>query len=288
MRYLPMAAFIGLSLLWGSEWMLAASFPAQPRLRTLAFQYAISAGLLLPWTIRRRLWHRPLRPVTHVVIVGIGILCLPQVLIFVSNRKLSPIVSLVALATVPVFLAVSGRLAITAAVCGLAGVLFLEDYGLGISMYPWLWLLLPLIAACVLAWALAGAEKYMQKLSIVDALFGQCVVSALLLFIASQLFEHEAVVWSAKAAVGCVINAALTTVCGYLLFYWLLGKFGAARVSMLQWTQPLVATAESSMLMSVRPSWELIAGAILIVIAIVWVFSNRNDAGGVLFEITQS
>jgi drug/metabolite transporter (DMT)-like permease len=287
MRYLPIAAFLGLSLLWGSEWMLTASLPPQPHLRALALQYGISAGLLFPWAIYRRLWRRPLRSLAHVVIVGIGILCLPQILIFMSAGKLAPGIPLAALAMVPVLLAVSGRLSITPAVCGLAGVLFLVDQGLDISMRQSLWLLLPLAAACFLAWALTGAEKHMREMSIAEALFAQCMVSALLLFIASQLLEHETLTWSATAAMGFSIEAALTVVCGYLLFYWLLSKFGAGRVSTLQWTQPFVATVESAVLTPIRPGWALISGAILIVIATVWSFSNRNDAGGVLFEITQ-
>jgi drug/metabolite transporter (DMT)-like permease len=107
MRYLPIATFLGLSLLWGSEWMLTASLPPQPHLRALALQYGIAAGLLLPWAIHRRLWRRPLLSLVHVVIVGIGMLCLPQILIFIGNGRVPPAVSLVALAAVPVWLAVA-------------------------------------------------------------------------------------------------------------------------------------------------------------------------------------
>jgi drug/metabolite transporter (DMT)-like permease len=287
MRYLPIAAFLGLSLLWGSEWMLTAALPLQPHLRALALQYGIAAGLLLPWAIHRRFWRRPLRSLVHVVIVGIGMLCLPQILIFIGNGRLPPAVSLGALAAVPVWLAVGGRLMITPAVCGLAGVLFLADQGLDISLRQALWLLLPFAATCLLAWALAGAEKIMQEMSIAEALFGQCTVCAFLLLIASQLLEHEALTWSATSAMGFAIDAAVIVIGGYLLFYWLLSKFGAGRVSTLQWTQPFVATAESTALMAIRPGWALICGGILIVIATVWVFSNRDEAGGVLFEITR-
>jgi drug/metabolite transporter (DMT)-like permease len=286
MRYLPIAAFLGLSLLWGSERILTASLPPQPHLRALALQYGIAAGLLLPWAIHRRLWRRPLRSLVHVVIVGIGILCLPQILIFIGHGKLPPIVSLVALAAVPVLLAVGGRLMITPAVCGLAGVLFLADQGLDISLRQSPWLLFPLAATCLLAWALAGAEKTMQEVSIGEALFGQCTVCSFLLFIASRLMEHETLTWSLTTEMGFAIAAALFVVCGYLLFYWLLSKFGAGRMSTLQWTQPLVAAAESA-LMAMRPGWAFISGGILIVIATVWVFSNRDQAGGVLFEITR-
>jgi drug/metabolite transporter (DMT)-like permease len=222
-----------------------------------------------------------------MVIVGIGMLCLPPILIFMGNGRLPPIVSLVALAAVPVLLAVGGRLMITPAVCGLAGVLFLADQGPDISLRQSLWLLFPLAATCLLAWALACAEKIMGEISIAEALFGQFTVCSFLLFIASQLMEHEALTWSATTAMGFAIDAALIVVCGYLLFYWLLGKLGAGRVSTLQWTQPFVATAESAALMAIRPGWAFISGGILIVIATVWVFSNRDQAGGVLFEITQ-
>lgn len=288
MRYLPLAAFLGLSLLWGSGWILRASGPTQPPLRSLAIQYGVSAAVLLPWAIHGRFWRKPLRSIANVLLVGIGILCLPQLLIFAARGKLSPAILLAVLAMVPVFLAIGGRLAITTAIAGLAGVLFLLDRGLDISICQSPWLLLPLTAAGVLAWALAGAEKHMQTMSIVEALFGQCVVSALLLFVASQLLEHEAVTWSATGATVFAINAVLATVCGYLLFYWLLGKCGAGRLSSLQWTQPLVATVESMLLMRGRPDWILITGAILIVIAIVWAFSNRDDDRGVIFEITRS
>jgi drug/metabolite transporter (DMT)-like permease len=214
-------------------------------------------------------------------------LCLPQILIFIGSGKLSPIVSLVALAAVPVLLAVGGRLMITPAVCGLAGVLFLADQAMDISLRQSLWLLFPLAASGLLAWALACAEKIMQEMSIAEALFGQCTVCSFLLFIAAQLMEHGTLTWSATTAMGFAIDAALIIVCGYLLFYWLLSKVGAGRASTLQWTQPFVATAESAALMAIRPGWAFISGGILIVIATVWVFSNRDQAGGVLFEITQ-
>ena len=193
----------------------------------------------------------------NAVIVGLGILCLPQLLIFRSAGKLSPALSVACLATVAVFLAITGRLAITPAVVGLAGVLFLLDRGLDISVRQSPWFLLPLTAAGVLAWALGAAEKHMQRLSIVEALFCQCVASAVLLFLASEILEHEAVNWSVTVATGFAVSAVLTTVCGYLLFYWLLGKFGAGRVSTLQWTQPLVATLESVLAGGRSPRLEL-------------------------------
>jgi drug/metabolite transporter (DMT)-like permease len=286
MRYRCVGAFLGLSLLWGSEWVLMASIPAQPKLRTLAIRYGLSALLLLPWAIRR-LWRRSVRSVVVAVGVGIGILCLPQILISIGGRNLSPAVVLAATAGVPVLLAVSGQLSITTAVCGLAGVLFLAANGISIAMHQIPWLLLPFAAAVVLASALTAAEKYLRAISIIELLFAQSTIAALSLWIVSLLLEHEAVTWSTTATLGLLLQAVLMTVCGYLLFYWLLGKSGAAGVSMLQWSQPAIATVESAVLMGIWPDWTVVLGALLIVVAIVRAFSNRDDLG-VIFKITQN
>jgi drug/metabolite transporter (DMT)-like permease len=151
---------------------------------------------------------------------------------------------------------------------------------------------LPLAAAAVLVLALAAAEKQLRgisipAISIVEALFAQCAVSALLLWTASLVLERQPVTWSATAAFGFLISAAVMTVGGYLLFYWLLGKSGASTVSMLQWTQPLIATAESAAWMHIRPDWTAALGGVLIVAATMWAFSNRDERG-VIFEITQT
>lgn len=286
MRYRSVAAFLGLSLLWGSEWLLIVSTPAQPNLRALAIRYGLSALLLLPWAIGS-LWGRSVRSVVVAVAIGMGILCLPQILLSISSRNLPPAVVLAAMASVPVLLAIGGQLSITLAVCGLAGVLFLAANGLSISMHQIPLLSFPLAAAFVLALALNAAKKHLHEISIIEMLFAQCTISALALWIVSLLLEHQPVTWSTTAMLGFLLQAALMTVCGYLIFYWLLGKSGAANVSMLQWTQPLVATVESAALLHIRPDWTAILGALLIVVAIVWAFSNGEDRG-VIFEITQN
>jgi drug/metabolite transporter (DMT)-like permease len=90
------------------------------------------------------------------------------------------------------------------------------------------------------------------------------------------------------AAAGFILKAVLAVVCGYLLFYWLLGNRGAGPASMLQWTQPLIVIGESAVLMQPRLLWSDVAGAILIVAAITLAFSNWDSGRGVFFEITRT
>lgn len=288
MRYLPLAVFAALSLLWGSEWLLTASLPTQPRLHALAIEYGIAAICLLPWAVRRRFWQHKLRSAGSVAITGIGILCIPQILICVAGRTLSPTISLLALALVPVLLAISGRVTISLAVCGFAGVVLLVDRGLNISAIQLRWVPLPLAATAVLARSLVAAERQRNVLSIPEVLLMQCVASASLLCIASPMLEHETITWSVMAAIGFISRAVLIVVCGYMLFYWLLRKRGAGRTSMLQWTQPLIVIGESAALTQSRLLWSDVAGAILVVIAIALAFSNREGDRGVFSEITQT
>jgi drug/metabolite transporter (DMT)-like permease len=90
------------------------------------------------------------------------------------------------------------------------------------------------------------------------------------------------------AAMGFIVQAVMTVICGYLLFYWLLRKRGAGPTSMLQWTQPLIVLGESAALMQPRLLWSDVVGAIVIVTASALAFSNREGDGGVFFEITQA
>ncbi len=287
MRNVPLIGFLALSLLWGSEWMLAASLPPQPVLLALAIRYAIAAIVLLPWAIRGRVWGMRKRGIVGAALTGACIMCLPQILIALSDKRLPPGLFLAALAAVPVLLAIGGRGTITTAVCGLAGVLFLTGNGLSLSLHQAPWLLLPLTAASALAWALTRAETERTGIPPAASLFFQCAVSALLFAAASRLEERQSIDWSASTVLGFTASAVVVAVCGYLLFFWLLSRLGASRLSMLQWTQTLVATTESAALMRIRPGWESIAGALLIVIAVILAFSHRDEGTGVMLQITQ-
>ncbi len=288
MRYLPLAAFLGLSLLWGSEWLVTAWSPAQPRLSWLAIQYGVCALLLLPAAVKRGIWCRSRSVLLKTTIAGLGVLCVPQMLLFVGGSRLPPTASLIALALTPVFLAVSGRLAIPTSICGFAGVLFLSNASLNFSTSQWLWLSLPLASAGALAWSLNTLENQLQKISVTEGLFSSVLFSGIVLSVNSLFLEHASIAWSTPSAFGLIISSIVPTTCGYLFFYWLLSKAGAGCVCMLQWTQCLVAAAEWTLLMRVAPEWMAIAGAALIVGAVGAAFSNRDDAEGVLFEITQA
>lgn len=267
--------------------MLTASLLPQPVLLSLAIRFLLAAVVLSPWAVRERVWQAPLRGLANAAILGAGILCLPQILIVLGSRGVAPSLSLVALAAVPVLLAIGGKGTIPTAVCGIAGVIFLSGSDLNVSIRQLPWLLCPIAAACLLAWALARAEDGHGGLSIAGSLFIQCVVAASLFGMVSRVFERQPIGWSGPAVAGFAASALLTAVSGYLLFYWLLGRLGAARLSTLQWTQTLVATIESAALMHLRPGWESLAGAALIGIALLRAFSCRDNDQGVILQITR-
>jgi drug/metabolite transporter (DMT)-like permease len=287
LRLRPALGFLVLSVLWGSEWMLAASFPSPPFLMGLAMRYGFAALLLLPWVVRQSLWRRSARILTETALIGFGILCLPQLLIWISGPHLPPALSLIALAIVPVLLAVAGQIALGTAMCGLAGVLFLIGNGVSFAAREVPWLLLPAAAAAILAWSLTVADKRLRSMTIVETVFVQCVASAAFFAVCSRAGPPEPMDWSVAAVAVAALTACVTTAAAYLLFYVLLRQYGAARVSTMQWAQTLIATTESAVFLRIRPSWEGYLGTLLIVFGLGLALSRDRGQGGVMLEITR-
>jgi len=285
-RRSPAVGFLILSLLWGSEWILTASFPSPPFLSGFAVRYGLAALLLLPWAVRRSIWRRGARILSQTAHIGLGILCLPQLLIWISAPHLPPALSVVALAFVPVLLAVADRIALGTAMCGLAGVLFLIGNGVSLQTREVPWLLMPAAAAAILAWSLTRADKRLRSLTLVETVFVQCVSAGLFFAVCSRIAPPEPMNWSLAAMAVSALTACFTTAAAYSLFYALLRQYGAGPISTLQWAQTLIATTESAAVLRVRPPWEGNLGALLIVVGLVLALSQDRE-GGVMLEITR-
>ncbi len=289
-RHLPILAWFALALLWGSEWILIASLPAEPPLLFLSLRYALASLLLLPWAIRSHVWHQSLRQIVNIASVGAGLLALPQIMVVIAAHGISPAWSLLSLAAVPVFLAVGGHGEITTAVCGFAGVVLLVANSLTIHPAQLPWLLCPLGAAMILSFTLAHAFAMRQDLrasSLGSVLFVQCVVATVLTAAAAAALERTPLAWSGAVVGGLLGSALIATAVAYIFFYWLLLQLGPEKLGMLQWVQLLVAVAESAMLTRVRPGWEFLAGVLLIGIALRRAFLTSEDERGVMLQITR-
>lgn len=294
MRLSPKIGFVVLALLWGSEWLLGAVLPAPPPLAGLALRYGIASFLLLPFLLRRSVRATCTRALLGPTAIALGILCLPQLLGAVNAPHLPGALAIATLAAVPVLLAAAGRLQLSTALCGFAGVLFLTGTALEVRVHELPWLLCALLAAGIFASALASAGSTTRGIAgtgVPAMLWCGLTVSALVLAVASRLVG-EVPVWSVGAVGGTVIGAVLMTLCGYGLFFALLQRLGAGSLSTLTWAQLLVATVESAAVYHIRPTWEAGLGAALIVTALV--LALRSDASadnqtgtGLMLQMTQ-
>lgn len=290
MRRLPILAWFTLALLWGSEWILTASLPAQPPLLSLSLRYAVASLLLLPWALRARLWQQRPRHLLKVALIGAGLLALPQIVVVISARGISPAWSLLALAAVPVLLAVGGHGEISTAMCGFAGVVLLVANSLTIHPAQLPWLLFPLGGAVILSSTLARAAAMRDELrpsSLGGALFLQCVVAAMLTAVAARVLEGQPMIWSGAQITGLFASALIATATAYILFYRLLLQLGPVKLSMLQWMQLLIAVLESAVVTRARPGWEFLAGALLIGLALRRAWMTPEDEQGVMLQITR-
>ncbi len=285
---LPILAWFVLALLWGSEWMLAASLPAQPALRSLALRYGAAALLLLPWAVRGRPWRWPLARITAVLATGVGLLAIPQIVTAVAAQHLAAAWSLLALAAVPLMLAVAGSGEIATAMCGFAGVVFLVANGLTIHLPQAPWLLCPLAGALALTWSLKRVMSLMEAAALPAFLFVQFVVAAMLTGTVSPMLEKRSLAWSSSQAIGFLVEVLFATVAAYILFYFVLRKLGPAKVGMLQWLQLLISFAQSALLTQVRPGWEALLGAALVLIGLSRAFIIPEQDRALMLQITGS
>jgi drug/metabolite transporter (DMT)-like permease len=236
--------------------------------------------------VRQRFWRRGFARLAETAAIGLGLLCLPQLLITSSASHLYPAVSLLAFAGVPVLLAVAGSIELPTAMCGLAGNWFLIGSGINLHARDLPWLLAPLAAAAVLAGSLLAAEKRVHAWN-ADILFVQCVAAASFFGLSSRVAGEDAVSWSFPLVARSVLSSVLVAALGYLLFYALLRRLGAGKVSTLQWAQTLVTTGEAAFVLRVRPGWEGYLGAALIVTALARALLANRAEEGVMLEITR-
>lgn len=286
MRRASVVLWCLLAVLWGSEWMLQAALPAEPPLHSLALRYAFAAVFLLPWALRRRLGRQPRRRLFDIALVGAGLLALPQVLLATALRGIAPAWSLLALAALPILLAVGAAEAISTAVLGFSGVLLLISPSLQIRLAETPWLLLPLAAVLLLAWTLSHAVQRLLHLPFATVLCVQCAVASCITGCAAMALERQGMDWSAAQAGASAAAALGTTVLGYWIFYRLLREAGAMRVGMLQWAQIVLGAGESIVLMHARPGWEAALGAALVCAALLRACRGSDSGRGVMLEIT--
>ncbi len=138
-------------------------------------------------------------------------------------------------------------------------------------------------AVALLAVASTGASALLARrelrsvspLVVTSLLLG---AAALLLFLASVVFERgQPVQWN-RSAIGSLIFLALVAGApAYALYFWLLQQLEAYKVATVQWIEPLVAMIEAAFFLRLGLSFSMIAGSLVTLASLLLVMRARAE-----------
>ena len=276
--------FALVGLLWGSSWIPASEVIKQvPELRAGAIRFAVAAAaiaIFLP-VARRPRAEEPVRfsaPLfRNALVLGVTALALPYFLVVRASGHISSAAIPTLFAFMPFIALLLAKETISALIpalaIGICGVVMLVAQGLSFSLAQLGGALLVFCAVVSGAFSLNYAKKHLRRPDLLFSCAIQFVVATVLLGAASVATEHAplsidptTVHW--LLVLGIVISAVTLP-----LLYWLLTKFEAWQVALLQWISTLGAVAEASCLLRAGPSPGQAVGAACIIGAIFYLVS---------------
>ncbi len=287
------------SLLWGSEWLLAETTISIPRFRLLACR-SLTAGLfLIPLVIRNRQTTSGLA-VYKSVLLGIVVIALPTLLL-AMRTDLSPGLIVVLFATIPLIVSVleegTGLRNSVALIGGLGGTAFLVRGGLSFSLSQTGSVLFLLASLIVVSAIFVRAKLWLSIAAIPASVMVQMFTTATIFGLCSLVWEGPSLlhpasmqwsnVWNAPDFSATIALGIFGGAIAYSGFYWLLLNANPSQAATVQWLVPVVGVGETAVWLRHLPPWDSAFGGIVAVASTLFMFSNsRQDDGPLTLEIT--
>lgn len=258
----------GISLLWGSGWVVAPQLAqvAAPY-AAAALTFAMAACALLLFSVRYSSSAR--LSLRENAALSLPMLALPTALLIASGQHGAGGWTPLLYSLLPL-MAAGGRWSPAMAVAP-GAVLLLLNGTVSFAPHALLWAVPVLAAVGLQAWALRRLSMRLRPGSVTHALGVQCALAAFLFAGCSFGFDPTHVVaslaqWSTSSATALILMAICGTALPYAGLYSLLSKekIRPEQAGTTQWLQTLVAVGESATLALARPSWALFTAALLL------------------------
>lgn len=289
MSWRKASVFLGVGVLWGSAWIpYSVLLHHVPGLFAGALRFSIAAvfatlvALASGLRKSRASEGNPRGILVPSVVLGVTELALPYALAVWAVDQVSSGVSLTLYALIPLVALLlnkeSESAAIPKLVVGAGGVAVLVSSAFSISAGQMIGALLTAGAVTSQAFSLNYARQRLDKHNLITSVAVQFVVASLLLGLLSLITEHGQFTSINREIVLSLIflGVAISGVT-LPLIYWMLTEWESWQVGAVYWITILVSVVEAAVLLRAGPSMEMLAGATLIVGAVVWVL--RSDDG---------
>jgi drug/metabolite transporter (DMT)-like permease len=289
-----LAAFVGLSLIWGSVWIVQPLIFSQlPPFLTGALRFAAAAALLALLALSQRpiLSTRPPFQLAPSCLLGITMIGLPYVLTVWAARRAASSNSAVIYSAMPLaVLLMSGESVLSllpALAAGLAGVALLVSRAASTATDQVVPAILVMLAVISGAFSLNYARRQLAVQDLIRSSALQFAVAAIGCAILSALEERaQPIHWQAQSLAALAITAVVASAAALPLYYWLLRHTGAVQAGALEWSITLAAVAESVLFLRARPPLTMWAGAALIAAATIAILRRGRETPPVTLLVT--
>ena len=291
-RFRVLIAFILLSLIWGSSFLfirlgLRQMTPVSLVAVRLAFGAAGVYGIAL---IRRDRLHIPRNLIPRAVLIGTINTALPFLLISWGETHITSGLAAVLNSTVPIFTVLVGLFLlrgeplpfsrVAGVGIGIVGVIVLagRDLGATISWYGLAGQGAVVLASLCYAIGPTLAHRWMRSISAtaltaytLTAAMVECVILSLLF--SPPPFPLTPLSWLATAWLGL-----LGTSLGYVLYYFIIRSWGAARGTLVTYVLPVVGLTLGISVLGEPVSWRILGGSALVISGVVLAGIVRRPA----------
>ncbi len=253
-------AFAAVGLVWGSTWIASDTLAEyDPPLRAAAFRFLLAALLCLcKW---RKLPRG--RALAVTLVLSVTMVALPLILLRWVQPQLPSATVAVLFAAMPLLLAFPRpRAAMQASIVALAAVAFSLDVSFSFAQAaPAAVVLIAVASIAASSLAIRRQLSNQNPVAVTAVLLG--AAGLLLLCVSTVIERGQTVQWNRDGIWSLVYLGAVAGAGAYATYIWLLQRMEAYQAVTVQWIQPLVAVMESAWLLRLRPSFALIAGAVV-------------------------
>ncbi len=274
------AGFLALGLIWGSSFLLIKLGVAElTPLQLVAIRVGTAAvAMLITLTLARQHFPKDWRSRLGLVVVGVFNTAVPFFLITWGEQTIDSGLATVLNATVPLFSLVIAHFAlqderitglkVMGLVSGFAGVVLLASRSLGAdsAANPIAGQLAVLGASLCYAGATVYVRRNLRHLRPLVVSSGALLTSAVLVSGAALLVDGvpDFAQITGGTTVAVLTLGLVNTYIAYLLFYWIIDRWGATRATLVTYLMPPVGLALGVVFLDEPLDARLIAGAVLI------------------------
>jgi drug/metabolite transporter (DMT)-like permease len=286
--------YVALCAVWGSTWLaIKIGLADLPPLRFAALRMAIACACVAPFALVAARRGRPdAREVRAIAWNGVLQIAVQYTCIFLAEQRIDSGLAAVLFATFPISIGVCGhfllpeepltRVTLASAALGLAGVAVIEWPALtrilDAETRPLLvGGALMLVASLSSGWANALNKRDLLGVAPVHNVFGQTLVGSGILYALSLAFERGQVARWTPAATGSLLYLAIAgTALPFAGLFWLIKRVPIAVIGTIPVVDTVIAVALGAAVLGETLSPRLLAGGVLILIAVLLVTRGES------------